>query len=125
MGLSKEYRQFIADAFSEFAEVTVRPMFGGAGVYNEGTMFGLVTSDEGVYLKADDETKTAYEAEGLGPLVYQPPKGDHPPTAMPYWQIPDRLLEDPEEMAEWSRIAFEVALRTQKPKKPKKNKNKA
>lgn len=125
MSLSREYRDYVADAFSAFGEVTVRPMFGGAGIYSGGTMFGLVTSEEGVYLKADDTSRGRYEAEGLTPFTYEAPKGDRPPTTMPYWRLPDRLLDDPEELADWARIAYAVAVRTARPKnKPKKKTSK-
>jgi len=119
MGISKEYREFVRDAFADFGEVQVRPMFGGAGVYFDGVMFAMVTSDEGIYLKADDTSKGQFEAEGCGPFTYVPPNGDRPPGIMPYWQVPDRLLEDTEELAIWARTAHDVAVRTQKPKKPK------
>ena len=36
---------------------------------------------------------------------------------MPYWRVPERLLDEPEEFAEWARQAFAVARRRQKPKK--------
>ncbi len=36
-----------------FGPVTVRPMFGGAGIFRDGLMFALI-ADEVLYLKADE-----------------------------------------------------------------------
>ena len=44
-------------------------MFGGAGIYAEGTMFAIVV-DGVIYLKADEQTVTAFEREGLAPFTY-------------------------------------------------------
>jgi DNA transformation protein len=90
-------------------------MFGGAGVYADGVMFGLV-ADDTLYLKADGETKRTFESEGLPPFVYQ---GRGKAIAMSYWRIPERLLDDPDEMAVWARAALDVARRAAAAKKPK------
>jgi len=87
--------------------VSVRRMFGGAGIYADGVMFGLI-ADDTLYLKADEKTKRDFEAEGLGPFVYE---GGGRTIAMSYWRIPERLLDDPDEMAAWARTALGVAQR--------------
>jgi DNA transformation protein len=38
--------------FASFGPVTLRRMFGGAGIFSQGLMFGLVF-DKAIYLKAD------------------------------------------------------------------------
>jgi DNA transformation protein len=95
----------------------MRRMFGGAGIYADGVMFGLI-ADDTLYLKANDETKRNFEAEGLGPFVYE---GGGRTVAMSYWRIPERLLDDPDEMVAWARIALGVAQRAAaaKPKRVK------
>jgi DNA transformation protein len=44
--------EFIRELFAQFRAVTVRRMFGGAGIFAEGLMFGLVF-DGAIYLKVD------------------------------------------------------------------------
>lgn len=103
----------IAELFSAFGRVTVRRMFGGAGIYADGVFFALV--DDGViYLKADDDTAPRFVAEGCRQFVYQ---SKHREVAMSYWRMPERLYDDPEELAEWARRALAVAVRA-KTKKP-------
>lgn len=82
-------------------------MFGGAGVYADGVMFGLV-ADDTLYLKADDETRRAFEAEGLDRFGYDA-RGKR--IDLPYWRVPERLLDDPEQMVAWARTALGVARR--------------
>jgi DNA transformation protein len=98
----------IQELFAEFGPVSVRRMFGGAGVFVDGRMIGLVSRDV-IYLKADAETIPAFEQEGLAPFSYATKNGEHKLTS--YWRMPDRLYDDPEELARWARAAHQAALR--------------
>jgi DNA transformation protein len=107
MTASEGFIELVKDALSGLGPVSVRRMFGGAGVYADGVMFALV-ADDTLYLKADGETKGTFEAEGLGPYGY----GAHGKRIdLPYWRAPERLLDDPEEMVAWSQIALSAARR--------------
>ena len=99
--------ELLKDNLRGLGPVSVRRMFGGAGVYADGVMFGLV-ADDTLYLKVDDLTKSAFEAEGLAAFVYE---GRGKTIAMSYWRIPERLLDDPDEMRSWARTALGVAGR--------------
>lgn len=107
--------EFIRDLFREFGVVDVRRMFGGAGLFVEGVMFALV-SDEVIYLKADDGGVSAFEAENCAPFSYATKTGRH--TLTSYWRLPERLYDDPEELAAWARRALVVA-RTKAGTKPR------
>jgi DNA transformation protein len=98
----------IVELFAEFGPVSVRRMFGGAGVFVDGLMIGLV-SDGVIYLKADSETIPGFESEGLRPFSYSTRNGAH--TLTSYWRMPERLYDDAEELARWARAAHAVALR--------------
>jgi len=107
MAASEGFIALLKDVLGGLGPVSVRRMFGGAGVYADGVMFGLV-ADDTLYLKADDETKRAFEVEGLGPYGYD---GHGKRIDLPYWRIPERLLDDPDEMVEWACVALGVARR--------------
>jgi DNA transformation protein and related proteins len=107
MTASEGFIEHLKDTLSGLGPVSVRRMFGGAGIYADGVMFALI-ADDTLYLKADDETKGAFEAEGLGPYGY----GGHGRRIdLPYWRIPERLLDDAEEMVAWASAALAVARR--------------
>jgi DNA transformation protein len=118
----------IRDLFRDFGPVDVRRMFGGVGVFIDGLMIALVTRDDAVYLKADDATIPAFQQEGLEPFSYATKAGKH--TLTSYWRMPDRLHDDPEELARWARDAHAVAQRktaaaamprsTKRPRRPAK-----
>ena len=103
---------FICELFSQFRPVTVKRMFGGAGIYTEGVMFGLVFDDV-LYLKADAASIPDFEREGGKPFVYTRFKttGRVQSPSMSYWRLPDRLYDDPDELAVWAGRALAVAER--------------
>jgi DNA transformation protein and related proteins len=103
---------FIRDLFAPFGPVTVRRMFSGAGIFRDGLMFGLIVRDV-IYLKADDGTHADFEREGCAPFSYTRGRKSGRPSehALPYWRLPERLYDDPDELAAWARRAFAVAQR--------------
>jgi DNA transformation protein and related proteins len=103
----------IAELFVAFGRVMVRRMFGGAGIYAAGVMFALMTDDV-IYLKADAQTIPAFEQEGLKPFTYAA-KG-RKQVSVSYWRMPDRLYDDPDELARWAREAVMAAQRAAKSK---------
>jgi DNA transformation protein and related proteins len=98
----------ILELFAAFGPVGVRRMFGGFGIYSDGIMFALA-ADGVIYLKADDATKAGFRREGAGPFTYAA-KGNKR-VAMSYWRLPDRLYDDPDELAVWAREALAAARR--------------
>jgi DNA transformation protein len=104
--------EFIRDLFASFGPVSVRRMFSGAGIFAEGLMFGLIVRDV-IYLKADETSIADFEREGSGPFTYTRGKKAGRPSqhVLPYWRLPERLYDDPDELALWARRAFAVAER--------------
>jgi DNA transformation protein len=95
-------------------------MFGGAGIFRDRLMFGLI-ADEQLYLKTDDHNRSDFEAEDCPPFTYEA-KGEKR-ALMSYSLLPERLYDDPEELADWARKAFDAALRgdAAKPKSKRKS----
>jgi DNA transformation protein len=107
----------VVEMFADFGPVLVRRMFGGAGIYRDGLMFGLVSGGL-IYLKADAESVPAFEREGSKPFEYVTKRGRR--GVMSYWRLPERLYDDPADLAHWSRQAFSAAQRAarERPGKP-------
>ena len=101
-------REGVADLFAQFGPVSVRRMFGGAGIWADGTMFGLIVDDV-IYLKADEEIIADFEREQMGPFVYATKSGSR--SLRSYWRMPDRLYDDPEALADWARRSLAAAHR--------------
>jgi len=101
--------EYLAELFAGFGPVSVRRMFSGAGVFAEGLMIALVV-DGVVFLKADEETIPQFEGEALSPFSYQRKGGRR--TILSYWRMPERLYDDPDELAIWARRSMTVAQRS-------------
>jgi DNA transformation protein len=110
MAASAEFLEFIREQLSGFGPVTVRRMFGGAGIFRDGLMFAIV-AQETLYFKADDEFQAEFESLSLPPFTYGAKGGKR--TIMSYWRAPEACLDDRDEMTEWAGKAFAAALRAQ------------
>jgi DNA transformation protein len=107
--LASDFQHFLEDLFAPLGGVRFRRMFSGFGVYRDGVMFALV-SDDVLYLKGDEASRSAFEAAGSVPFRYLA-RGKS--VALPYWRLPERLYDEPEEFLEWARAALRVAERSQ------------
>ncbi len=96
-------------------------MFGGAGVYLDDLMFGLIAG-ETLFFKVDDRNRADYEAEDSGPFIYEPPSGKT--IAMSYYELPERLYDETDELIAWARKALDAALAA-KSAKPVSRKNRS
>lgn len=114
MAVSDGFKDFVKDLLIGFGPVTIRNMFGGAGVYADGVMFAILVDDV-LYLKADGTSQRAFESEGTRPFTYKP--AGKAPISMSYWEVPPRLLEDPDELVSWAREAHRVAYASNTNKK--------
>ena len=109
-------RDFLIDLFSDFGPVTIRPMFSGFGISADGTNFALALR-AGLYFRADEHSIPQFEAEGSKPFSYQ--TRAKTVTVNSYWQLPARLFDDSEELADWARAALAAAQRAALRKRPK------
>jgi DNA transformation protein len=113
---SREFLEFLQDQLSDFGPVTIRRMFGGAGIFREGLMFALVTADA-LYFKADDRSSAEFVAEGLKPFEYMGKTGRQ--VALDYYRAPERCLDDRTELAIWAGKAHAAAVRAAARKSPR------
>jgi DNA transformation protein len=99
---------FIHELFAPFGAVTVKPMFGGIGVYAEGLLFALAF-DSTLYLRVDAASIPDFEREGSTPFVYPLAKHHVGRPSRNFWRLPERLYDDPDALADWARRALAIA----------------
>lgn len=114
-------RDDLIDLFSEFGPIGVRRMFSGFGIVADGVNFAM-SLRAGLIFRVDDVTAGRYDAEGLKPFQYQ--TRNKTVTVKSYRHIPERLYDDPEELAEWAREAVGAARRAKSAKVAKAGKRK-
>lgn len=115
MVVSSSYKEFVSDVLSGIGGVSIRSMFGGAGVFCDGVMFALI-ADDVLYLKVDDTNLSAFEDMEMSAFTYEA-KGK--PMSLSYWEVPPSLFDDPDELTQWAQtsLAIAVAAKNKKQKK--------
>lgn len=112
-------REFLIDLFADFGPVTIRKMFSGYGISADGTNFALALR-AGLFLRADELTIPDFETEGSKPFQYS--TRAKTVTVNSYWELPARLFDDSQELAQWARAALAAAQRAKVKQRPKGNK---
>lgn len=95
MGLGAEDIAHALELFEGVGDLSTRKMFGGLGIYHAGKIFALVMSDGTVRLKGQSDMIAQFERMGMTRWTYQRP--GQKASSMPYWDLPDSALDDPEE----------------------------
>jgi DNA transformation protein len=101
-------RDYLIDLFSEFGPIALRRMFSGFGIVADGVNFAMALR-AGIIFRVDDQTIAHYEAEGAKPFQYD--TRNKTIVVKSYRHLPERLYDDPEELAEWAREAVGAAKR--------------
>jgi len=104
----KEFVSYVVDLLQSIGPVRAKGMFGGHGIFLEGLMFGLV-ADSILYLKADKESESEFNARGLEAFTYNK---QGKAFKMSYYQAPEEALENGEEMNAWANKAYSAAVRS-------------
>jgi len=111
MSVSDEFVDYVLDQFSGWQEVSARRIFGGAGLYCDGVMFGLI-ADDVAYLKVDDSNREDFVKAGSSAFNPYPEKAKS--VVMSYYEIPADILEDRELLSKWAERALAVARKKKK-----------
>ena len=106
MGVSQEFVEYVVEQLSGWGEVSVRRMFGGAGLYREATMFAVLAEDV-AYLKVDDSNRDDFLRASSAPFEPYPDKIKT--TIRTYYEIPADVLENPPELARWAQRSWLIA----------------
>lgn len=105
MAVTDAQIEMVLDLFSDLGPLTTRKMFGGTVFYCDGQIFAAMMSDGRLQLKGAGDMVEVFDAEGWTRWTYQR-DGSDKVTAMPYWEMPDALLDDPDEACAWARRAL-------------------
>ncbi len=81
-------------------------MFSGAGLFHSGAMFGLMVRDT-LYFRVDDNTRERFERAGSEVFSYM--RGERRVSLSAYYEVPEVLFDQPDELLAWAREAITVA----------------
>lgn len=110
MAISADYLEYLKELLEWLPQRRTRRMFGGAGFYSDEVFFAIA-DNSGLYLKGDSQSEPFYRKSGAEPFTYEA-KGKI--NRLNFWSVPADVLEDPEALQRWVRIALDAALRARK-----------
>jgi DNA transformation protein and related proteins len=99
------FKDFVLDQLSGLNDVEARRMFGGYGVYQDETFFGIIHKGR-LYFKVDESTIAAYRKSKMKPFRPTPKQ-----TLKSYYQVPVKVLEDADELRGWAKSAIDCQKR--------------
>ena len=105
MAVPDSFRDRVMADLEPLGDVRARAMFGGYGIFEDGDMFGLLSGSE-LYFKVGDANRAAFEEAGAQQF-----------SRMPYFRVPDSVLEDAGLLQEWTHAAIGVGHATAKKRK--------
>jgi DNA transformation protein len=103
------------DLFAAFGPIRLRRFFGGEGIVADDVMIGMVFDDV-IYFHTNAQTRAAFLAEGCKPFTFLK-RSKNEMIATHWYALPERLYDDPEELAAWARIALEAMRNSETEKK--------
>lgn len=106
MAVSSTYLTFVTEQLERLPRLVSRRMFGGIGLYSDGTFFGVIDNDT-LFFKVDAPLRERYRARGMPPFA--PIAGQAPMEG--YYQVPVDVLEDGEALVAWAWESIGVASR--------------
>ena len=102
--------------------VHAKAMFGGYGLCLDGIMFAIITRDEGLYFKTDDDSRAAFVKAGGEPFTYerQSRDGECRVVVMSYCTAPESALASAKRLLPWAERGVAAAQRAARKKPPSK-----
>src|SRR5688572_15579550 len=108
MVASAAFAEYLREQLAPLGPIAIRRMFGKTGLFCEGVMFGMVTENT-LYVRVDDQNRAMFkEAEAFPPLNYQKQGRT---IDLAFWRVPERLMDEPDELLIWARAALAAAHR--------------
>ena len=104
----ESFKDFVLDQLVGMDDVEARRMFGGFGLYQDETFFGIVHKGK-LFFKIDDSTVGAYRKRKMKPF-----RPNAKQTLKSYYQVPGDVIEDADELREWATKAIECQRRNSK-----------
>lgn len=108
MPLSPDFSDYVLELLAGFGRIEAKRMFGGAGLYKDGLMFGIL-DDDVVFFRVDDALEADLKSQGSLPWVYSM-KSDGSVRSMGYWRMPETAADDPDEAVSIARRAYAAAI---------------
>ena len=92
----ESFRDFILDQLGALDDVAAQRMFGGYGLYQGETFFGILHKGR-LYFKTDETTVREYRKRKMKPF-----RPNAKQTLKTYYRVPPEIIEDAEALRSWA-----------------------
>lgn len=110
-----DFADYCCELLSGLGPCVAKRMFGGWGISVDGLTVAILANLGGgdtLWLKANADTQTQFEAEGCQRFSYGSKTGTR---GINYFSAPADAMESPALMLPWARLAMQAALQAKKP----------
>ncbi|MGZ9126112.1 MAG: TfoX/Sxy family protein, partial [Candidatus Binatia bacterium] len=97
----ESFKDFVLDQLHGLEEVEARRMFGGYGLYQDETFFGIVHKGK-LFFKIDESTVGEYRKRKMKPF-----RPSAKQTLVSYYQVPVEIIEDADALWHWAEHAIQ------------------
>ena len=111
---SAEYTEYVLELLEPIGPVRTNRFFGGVGISNGAVQFAMIMGNS-LYFAVDEDTRKKYEQAGMQPFSYM--TKTRRVQVRKYFELPEDVLTDPEQLRLWAHEAMHVAGKTKKPNK--------
>lgn len=92
----ESFKDYVVDQLHQLNEVEARRMFGGFGLYQDETFFGIVHKGK-LFFKIDESTVGEYRKRKMKPFW-----PNRKQTLKSYYQVPADVIEDADALCAWA-----------------------
>jgi DNA transformation protein len=109
--VSQEQADYVLEQLEQVSGLSHQKMFGGIGFSSHGRFFGFLHRNGGVFLRVDDANRADYEARACVNFHGQSPTPGQKIKGMPFFSVPEDVLEDRDELTDWARKSIDAAAK--------------
>ena len=104
MTVNNHFLLHAVECMANVAAISYRRIFNGYGIYHQHVQFAIIVNDH-LYFRADDYSRSLYLAKKM--TAFQPRTLEA--VESNFFQLPEDVLTNPDELHYWMRIAVEAA----------------
>ena len=114
MAPSTEYKEYVLELLEPIGSLRTSRFFGGVGIYYGSVQFAMMMGNS-LYFVVDESIRKKYEQAGMQPFSYLTKNGRI--QVRKYFELPEDVLTDSEQLRQWAKESIQVASKTKKPNK--------
>lgn len=109
--MSNDFVRFIQDELSGYYKFTYKKMFGEHCLFYGDKIIAIITDDDEIFVKVDEETRHEFVQAGGHPYTYV---AQGKQRVMHYMSAPSEVIDDRDELVRWFGLGVKALKSTDK-----------